>query len=327
VNPSNDQRRRRLTQLGARLLFFGVLTTLFGAAVGGRPLLALGVGIGLFPIMSLLTLPSPAGRTLTRMPRRMQAGVPARLHVDHIRGKGRSGAPLLIGVQIDGWPHMTAWSDAQAPDAKACVNFEATPPNRGVFRRLEIVTVARDPLGLAQASVTWVLAGDKTHIVHPATVPAPALPLRPTMDVPEFSGLRAWQAGDRPRDVDWRATARRPSTTPVVRLWSETPSRGGEIVIGVAGGPDNESCERVAELAAAAVRDAFRRCEEVTLRWVGGEVTARLVEPLLDALAEYPAIGMASPADCDLLIVPAGGVAAGAAAIWRVDGSGRVVAA
>jgi uncharacterized protein (DUF58 family) len=312
--------------LGARLLFFGVVTTLFAAVVGGRPLLALGVGIGLLPIMSLVTLPSPAGRTLTPMPGRMQAGVPARLHVDHIRASGRSGAPLLIGVKIEGWPRLTAWSDAQARDAKACLNFEATPPGRGVFRKLEIITAARDPLGLAQASVTWVLVSDKPHIVHPPTVPAPALPLRPTTDVPEFSGLRGWQPGDRPRDVDWRATARRPSTAPVVRLWSETPSRGGELVIGVAGGPDNQSCDRVAELGAAAVRDAFRRCEQVTLRWAGGEVTARLAEPLLDALAEYPTVGMPSPANCDLLIVPSTAVAAGAAAIWRVDGSGRVVA-
>lgn len=327
MDPSQNQQRRRLTQLGARFLFLGVLTTIFAAAVGGRPLLVLGVGAGLLPIMSLVTLPSPAGRTLTRMPIRMQAGVPVRLHVDHVRSGGRSGAPLLIRVEVDGWPPMTAWSEAQARDAKACLDLEATPPTRGIVHQWRILTVARDPLGLAQASVTWTLKGDQARIVHPATVPAPALPLRPTTDVPEFSGLRAWQPGDRPRDVDWRATARRPSTAPVVRLWSETPSRGGDMVIGVAGGANDESCERVAEIAAAAVRDAFRRCEQVTLRWATGELTSRFAEPLLDALAQFPTVGAHPPADCDLLIVPTTGAATGAAAIWRVDESGRVVAA
>ena len=320
-----------MTPLGARFLFLGVLTTIFAAVVGGRPLLALGVGAGLLPIMSLVTLPSPAGRTVTRMPIRMQAGVPVRLHVDHVRASGRSGAPLAIRVEIDGWPPQTAWSEAQARDAKACLDLQAIPPSRGIVRHWRIVTVARDPLGLAQVSVTWMLSSDQARIVHPATIPAPAVPLRPTTDVPEFSGLRAWQSGDRPRDVDWRATARRPSTAPVVRLWSETPARGGDMVIGVAGGPDDESCERVAEMAAAAVRDALRRCEQVTLRWASGELTARFAEPLLDALAQFPIVGMPPPAGCDLLIVPATGAgaggAAGTAAVWRVDASGRVVAA
>jgi uncharacterized protein (DUF58 family) len=327
VNRPNREIQRRLTPLGARLLFFGVLTTVFAAAVGGRPLLVLGLGTALLPILSLATLPRPAGLIHTRMPIRMQAGAPARMHVDHIRANGRSGAPLLIMVEIDGWAPLTAWSEAQAENAKACVNFQTTPPTRGILRRWRVVTVARDPLGLAAASVTWMMTGDRPHIVHPATVPAPAVPLRPTTDVPEFSGLRAWQPSDRPRDVDWRATARRPSTAPVVRLWSETPSRGGEMVIGVAGGPDDQSCDRVAEITAAAVRDAFRRCEQVTLRWTGGEVTSRLAEPLLDALAEVPVVGMAAPTDCDLLVVPSTAAAAGAAAVWRVDGSGRVVAA
>lgn len=319
--------RRRLTALGARFLFFGAITTVFAAVVGSRPLLVLGLGAGLLPILSLLTLPSPAGRTLTRLPLRMQAGVPARLHVDHIRTSARSGAPLLIRVEVDGWAPMTAWSEAQAQDAKACMNFQATPPTRGLIRRWRIVTVTRDPLGLAAAAVTRTLTADQPSIVHPAVVAAPPLPLRPTTDEPEFSGLRGWQPGDRPRDVDWRATARRPSTAPVVRLWSQAPSRGGDLVIGVAGGPDSETCERVAEVAAAVVRDAFRHSEQVTLRWVGGEVTARLAEPLLDALAEVPSVGMASPTGCDLLIAPATTAPSAAASVWRVDGSGRVVAA
>jgi uncharacterized protein (DUF58 family) len=259
----------------------------------------------------------------------MQAGVPTGLHVDHIRTSGRSGAPLQINVEIDGWAPLTAWSEAQAPDAKACLNFSVTPPARGLVSRWRIVTVARDPLGLAQTSATWLLGRDQVRIVHPATVPAPPLPLRSASDVPEFSGLRGWQPGDRPRDVDWRATARRPSTAPVVRLWSETPSRGGEMVIGVGGGPDHPSCDRVAELAAAAVREAFRCCEHVTLRWAGGEATGRIAEPLLDALAEFPRIGMPAPAGCDLLIVPAtaAAVSVRAAAVWRVAEGGHVVAA
>jgi uncharacterized protein (DUF58 family) len=261
------------------------------------------------------------------LPHRLQAGVPAAVHLDHIRTRGWSGTPLYLQVDIEGWAPLTAWSDPQSPDAKACINFHVTPPARGVLRKCRILTMARDPLGLAAATAMWEPRFDRVTTVHPAIVSAPTLPLRPTSDVPEFSGLRGWQPGDRPRDVDWRATARRPSTTPVVRLWSETPSRGGELVIGVAGGQDPSACDRVAELAAAAVRDAFRRCEQVTLRWTGGEVTARLAEPLLDALAEFPSVGMAAPADCDLLIVPSMTAAARAASIWRVDGGGLVVAA
>jgi uncharacterized protein (DUF58 family) len=316
-----------LTQLGVRFLFFGVVTAVFAAAVGSRPLLALGLAAGLLPIFSLATLPSPGGRRLIRLPLRLQAGVPAQVHVDHIRVRGWFSAPLQVRVEIDGWPPLTAWSEPQSPDAKACINFSVTPPTRGLLRRCRIVTVARDPLGLASAALAWEPQFDRISPVHPAAVAAPALPLRPTTDVPEFNGLRGWQPGDRPRDVDWRATARRPSSAPVVRLWQESPSRGGELVIGVAGGHDSSACDRVAELAAAAVRDAFRHCEQVTLRWFSGEVTARLAGPLLDALAEVPSIGMASPSGCDLLIVPSTAAAAGAASVWRVDGNGQVVAA
>jgi uncharacterized protein (DUF58 family) len=335
VDRTNPQLRRRLTPVGVRFLLAGLLTSVFATVVSSRPLLALGLGTALLPLMSFVTLPSPAGRVLTRMPIRMQAGVPAPLHVDIVRGSARSGAPLLIAVEVDGWPPLTAWSEAQARDAKACLDFQVTPPSRGLISRWQILTMARDPLGFAQASVISILESDQVHIVQPATVPAPALPTPPTSDIPEFSGLRAWQPGDRPRDVDWRATARRPSTAPVVRLWSATPVRGGELVIGVAGGSDEQACERIAELAAAAVREALHRYEKVTLRWAGGELTAPLAEPLLDALAAVPAVGMPSPADCDVLIAPStdstadvgGGGLGGAGALWRVDGSGRVVAA
>ena len=36
MDPSQNQQRRRLTPLGARFLFLGVLTTIFAAVVGGR---------------------------------------------------------------------------------------------------------------------------------------------------------------------------------------------------------------------------------------------------------------------------------------------------
>ena len=327
MNGSTTGRRRRLTQLGVRFLFCGAITTAFAAAVGSRPLLVLGLGAGLLPLFCLATLPSPTGRTLIRLPPRLQAGVPATVHVDHIRGTGRSGAPLFIRVEIENWSPLTAWSEPQSPDAKACINFNVIPPARGLLRGCRIITMARDPLGLAAATITWAPRTDEVSVVRPAAVPAPALMLRATSDEAEFIGLRGWQPGDRPRDVDWRATARRPSTAPVVRLWSETPSRGGELVIGVAGGPDGQGCDRVAEIAAAAVRDAFRHFEQVTLRWDGGEVTGRVADPLLDALAMVPGVGMPSPADCDLLIVPSSVAATRAASIWRVDGGGRVNAA
>jgi uncharacterized protein (DUF58 family) len=321
--------RRRLTPLGIRFTVYGLVAAGFSTMLGSRTLLAVSLGLALLPLLSFGWLPAPGGRTFLRLPTHLQAGVPAAVRVETTRRSDRAAGPMSIVVLVEGWPGCAAWVEPQAAGTRVIADFTVVPPARGVVQRALVHMVSRDPLGLAEVRWSWSPRPEMLRrVVHPAAVGAPRLPSPATAPIPEFAGLRTWQAGDRPRDVDWRATARRPSTAPVVRLWSEQHSSGGELILGVGGGGDAAACERVAEVAAAVVRRAFATYDRVTLRWDGGEISGHHGEPLLDALAQVPVPGAGAPAATDLLIAPAAAAGAPAAGrIWRVDSRGLVAAA
>ena len=296
---------RRLTQLGARVAYLGVAVAVLAGLLGNRPLLLGGAAVGLLPVFSMVALVRPDGKVSLILPRRLQAGAPAELQV-HFTRPGQPSAPDRHFGHRGSVADTPAHLGPLAAGAQTRTTFKVIPVMRGVVQQVGVHIEARDPLGLA---VTNLLAtpDDRTRIVHPAVVGCPALPGTQTDRVAEFAGLRGWQSGDQPRDVDWRATARRPGSAPAVRLWEEAPIRGGNFSLGLIGAADPSTNERIAELAAAALRQAIVRHDTFTLRWAGGEQTAPRLEPLLDVLALHPrpAEGPSIPLPgCDLIIGP-----------------------
>jgi uncharacterized protein (DUF58 family) len=317
---------RRLTPLGARVTYLGFAIAVLAGLLGNRPLLLAGVALGLLPLVSAAALPRPFGQTRLMTPYRMTAHSPVSIMVQFDRPSGRSSAPLTLSVKSDLWKTVPARLGPLAAGTQTRTTFELVPPTRGIVRQVGVHLEARDPLGLAYISLL-ASPNHQTRIIHPAAVSCPPLPLYSAERIPEFAGLRGWQPGDQPRNVDWRATARRPGTAPVVRLWEETETRGGTFTVGVVSTADPEVNDRIAELAAAAIRQALVTHDAVTLRWTDGELTAGRAEPLLDVLAEHPRLPETAPTvppGCDLLIGPPHAHAGTARHLWRVDGKGHV---
>lgn len=89
-----------------------------------------------------------------------------------------------------------------------------------------------------------------------------------TGDALEFSGNRPWRVGDRPRDVDWRATARHlgsPEATLIVREWHKSEETPVVVVLDLAVAPKKRK------------------------PWHAMEDPTRLVDPLVEAAVSLAA--------------------------------------
>lgn len=138
-----------------------------------------------------------------------------------------AGADASFGICIDnahhparyaiglGWNrHALAYADVAA-DASICVVLPARAARRGVLRPGKCLISSDFPLGLFRAYSNVDL--DLHALVYPAPV-AGKMPQaaahderKPAETVPsheDFVGLRAYQPGDSPRHVAWKAAAR-----------------------------------------------------------------------------------------------------------------------
>ncbi|NEP15723.1 MAG: DUF58 domain-containing protein [Leptolyngbya sp. SIO4C1] len=107
------------------------------------------------------------------------------------------------------------------------VSYAVTPTQRGEFVWGDLQVQQRGPLGLAWHS--WTVPQSQTTAVYPDLVGLRSLTLRLTLQSTgsvrqlkrigigtEFAELRDYGAGDDPRLIDWKATARR--SQPLVRV-------------------------------------------------------------------------------------------------------------
>ena len=277
---------------------------LLGSRVlGAGPLAGLGIAAGLM-------LAAAAGWVATRHPRlAMSRSVhPGRLHVGSegrvvLAGTAVTRTPLLTLIErIDDGRRAARFLVPPHParsDVHAAYRFPTARRGRHVVGPL-LATVS-DPLGLVRRSFVVVAATDVVVCprVHDVTPPlrggggepaahaegarAPALePLG------EFLGLRPYEAGDDPRRVHWRATAR---TGELVVRQDEAASPG-RVVLLLDTRPDaydEASFETAVEVIASLAVRLRRDHAPAEVLTTSGDVLGRpgpgAVEILLERLA------------------------------------------
>jgi uncharacterized protein (DUF58 family) len=145
----------------------------------------------------------------------------------------------------------------------------------------------------------------------------------------EYRGLRPYRAGDDPRDVHWRTTAR--VGHPVVREYERDRSRALWLCLDLRG-VDGEMAETAVEIAAAVAAAAVRRGDAFGLATQDGQVRpgagSAQLERVLDALAratfraDAPRLEPPVPAG-ECVLVTAGGSGAGWGDVYAAAGGGR----
>jgi uncharacterized protein (DUF58 family) len=271
--------------------------------LGAGPLAGLGIAGGLLLAFALAWVRARgAAIEVSRriIPTRLHAGGEGRVLLE---GSALAATPLLtLTDHVDGGRRAARFIVApRHASARLRAAYRIPTPRRG--RRVvgPLVATVADPLGLARRS--WVLAGPTDIVicprVHDVVAPGrggggePAANAEGTRSAAvetlgEFLALRAYEPGDDPRRVSWRATAR---TGELVVRQDEAASPG-RVVVMLDVRPERYDAasfevavEAVASLAVRLRRDHIP-VEVVTTT---GEVLARAgpgaVELLLDRLA------------------------------------------
>ncbi|HUT79285.1 MAG TPA: DUF58 domain-containing protein [Polyangia bacterium] len=311
---NNPRPRRRTGRRFSRGLSFTregrvyVVVTLgvgFAAVNTGNNLLflVLGLMLGLILVSGVLSELSLRGvRALRRLPERVEANVafPVELELENLKRRAASYSMELRDT-IDGEPFKRRCFFLRVePEGRRAIAYrcERSCRGRSSFDGIEVST--RFPFGLFEKRRFVALID--TVIVHPgrieATIPVAALaPGEGRRSAgrrgagQDFLELREMHAGDDPRRIDWRGTARLGRL--LVRE-HEAEARGFvEIVLDAAPADDRpesrEDAERAISIAATLARDLAARGLDVRLvTGAGGAVeTAGTVDlvALLDHLA------------------------------------------
>lgn len=214
----------RRAPTGRALALFGcglallLLATHFGAAA---VFVLAFVCLALPLVAPLHVWSAPRGLRARALPEPpVAAGTAARLRFDLVPPPP-AGAVLCL---------QTAFGPAEAVHARGPWVLHLPGLPRGVHSPGPVEIVAHDPLGLfsvRRALSPAEAASLATLTVHPApdwVAPAPGHPepaeAALAMRMGDPAGLRDWRSGDRRRDIDWRATAKRDA--PIVREREET---------------------------------------------------------------------------------------------------------
>ncbi|MCC7138366.1 MAG: DUF58 domain-containing protein [Planctomycetes bacterium] len=247
-----------------------------------------------------------------RVPARARAGAPSEVAYEVATEDRRVARAVVVADNLGLLARPGAIEVAF--DLVTATPTQATVPvtfERRGWKRLRSPRVSsRFPLGLFE--VACDLAAPAEVLVHPregratpvlltrlSGSDAPrAAAMRPQPGTEELYGLRAFRAGDDPRRIHWRTTARRGETTVVERR----DEGFGEVVVALGrgvgrGGDADRRFERAVSVAATVVRAAVRH--GVPARLLLGEraAPAGLVVRgrtgllrALDALAEVRAV-------------------------------------
>lgn len=315
-------------------------TLLVGAAAvnAGLNLLFLVFGMMLFLILASGVLSELCLRELT-----VQRHPPAAVH---------AGTPFLMGISVGNGKRRTPTFSlevedlvGQRPVDRRCyflkipagrrqeTAYRHVIPRRGVYRLTGFRLATRFPFGLIRKSRD--VENVSEMLVYPALVPlADAdLPLGVPQDrassssraarAGEFLGLREFRAGDDPRQIHWRLSAKRGRW-----LVRESEDEAGRVVLvrlemppGNDVGANDESFERAVSLAASAVVALLRRGFSVGLR--AGDVSVPAGSGPAHATALLRALALVSPSERrGGAVAPVFGMA-----VLRVrhDGSGLVL--
>jgi uncharacterized protein (DUF58 family) len=272
---------------GRVLLGYPALATL---AAGGLALVVAAVAV-------VLRRPRVALRR-TIEPARVTAGEPV---VGRLEVRNRSRWPTVGFVAVDrvGTDEVPVPVAALGGGAATTIGYRVPTQRRGRIPLGPLTVTRRDPMGLVSLARP-VAAGAETVLwSYPRTHPMRPLPIGVVLDYEgttmahasagstTFAALREYVAGDDPRHINWRATAR--TGTLIVREHVDTSEPTTSVVLDArAEALDPAAFEEAVEACASVCRSVESYGRPVDL-WVVGEDRAGLiglgVRTLLDRLA------------------------------------------
>ena len=208
-----------------------------------------------------------------RSPERLVVGDPVE-QVVTIRNDGHRSLPGLGVFHLcPGLSPVVLSVPPLAPGAQAEFTFERRVLRRGRAERHEIRLGTVAPFGMAHH--TRRIRASAEIVIHPARVPPAELAggrlsledafgerLLPAGSEPH--GLREWRHGDGRRQVNWRATARRPRPEQLIVVVPE-PEVEARLMLVVTGAAEDEDWEDLVALAAWSACAAVGSHADVTL--------------------------------------------------------------
>jgi uncharacterized protein (DUF58 family) len=271
---------------GGVLLGYPALATL---AAGGVALVVAAVAVVLLRPRVALT------RTIE--PDRVTAGEPV---LGRIQVRNRSRWPTVGFTAVDrvGADEVPVPVGALAGNGSRSLGYRIPVQRRGRIPLGPLTITRRDPLGLVSLARP-VDTGTTILWSYPRTHPMRPLPIGVVLDYEgttmahatagstTFAALREYVAGDDPRHINWRATAR--TGTLIVREHVDTAEPTTAVVLDArAEALDPDAFEQAVEACASVCRSVESYGRPVDL-WVVGENRADLlklgVRTLLDRLA------------------------------------------
>lgn len=231
-----------------------------------------------------------------RPPRGAVAGEPARIGYELHNAKRRIPS-FAVEVGEEGMPGR-AWLATLAPGETGTARAEALWERRGVYPLGPLTLGTSFPFGLFRKERDLEIAGEAVVWPrHDRVLREPRPSGQRTRRAGEslsgtsgargeYRSLRPFRAGDDPRDVHWRTTAR--MGEPVVREFERDRAQALWLCLDLRA-PDGELAEAAVETAASLAAAALRRGEPVGLATADGRVApgagAAQLERVLDALA------------------------------------------
>ncbi len=292
---------RRIRFTAAGLLFtLGTLAVGFAAINTGNNLLhlLLGAMLGAMGVSGWLSERMIRELSVTRsVPRGTPVGQIARTRY-RVKNHKRRMASLAVELHEEGLPGAAFVNRVSAGD-EARTHASNTFERRGVHRLSTLTVSTIFPFGLFRRERDLTLPGE--IVVWPRA----DLPVRHPREGAgrqraraearvgaaagargEYRGLREYRAGDDPRDIHWRSSAR--LSGPVVREYDRDASETLWICLDVGAQPGDEA-ERAADLAASLAGQAAREGRPFALAaggaFVGPGLGPAHLEAVLDALA------------------------------------------
>jgi uncharacterized protein (DUF58 family) len=287
------------------LLASGATVLTISAIVAGNGALA-GLGIAGFVLLAyshLIVLRGRPSHSVQRIPRPSRTHVGAECRVS-IEGRTLAHNPLLMLTELvdDGLRVARFALPPGPPDTPVRATYRVPTTRRGRHELGPLIAFVIDPFGLARrewevASVSELIVRPRVHVVEsPGRGRGGEIDLhaagkrQPThQTAAEFLALREYEAGDDPRRVNWRATARRGE----LMVRQDEAAAPGRVVLVLDVRPrafDGPSFETAVEAIASIAVQASTDQIPVEAIATSGELLGRPAPGQLDALLDGLAI-------------------------------------
>jgi uncharacterized protein (DUF58 family) len=242
------------------------------------------------------------------LPPRAVVGDEVRVGLSVTNHARRSVPPFRIEDRFPALGGGAAACERLGPEARAEIQLPRVAERRGIFEWAPVTLSCGAPFGFMRTTRTVEVASPfvavprwvdlrSFPILEPSSYPSDVLHERARMGAgEEFLGVREYRAGDSPRSVHWRSTARVGRL--MVREYEEHPSARVAVVLTGAdhGTPPDSSFEHLVSGAASIVLYALATGHPVELvRAEAGGLAEVLVEPEKETALDW--LAAARPVD------------------------------